>query len=611
MKLTILLVLLASSLCLDPKYNPYLSNLDWAKEPKVDEWQSKGVQGFESCNFVGATSFLLENDTGNPYKYTVWSGKVTPVGANQTGNIKSFRVPKGYKVNYAGQLQKKQFKGLTPSQQNEIADLCDNCDTKKKELFTDETCAVDRAYWYMNLNISINEYVKITRRIPNFLTASINTQNYRLQKVKLTAALAKCQSDKQTLITNTSNLKSQKSRLEKQISDLQAAIESNTKKITDYTAIVKGTLDASQWIEAAKKYINQNKALQAEIDALLARIDKMNCQITQWNAEIVAINKSITDLKAKIKAQEDDLAARKTALDKQTEDLKILETTLQSESGKLQTMDNTNKNTQATIDGITKQIADLQASLKVNTDILTRGKAAQKAQAEIVGKIMDKAAVMIDNFNRDSSARLLVKTDKEANSAKLIVLNNSVNDAQKEVANYNNGIKEANDLINQKKVQIDKNTTSGKVETKDFYSAQIKTLENDNSQKLLQSDALNKDLAKTRTDISTNDQAQSVAEKCVNDNTLTLSTVSYQYATYNNQVINQANEMILLISNPSAYLMKVVASFDDITPVNTWLVTAKTNLFEYIESLPWNTEPVIDLMRRRKRKMRRMRRRMF
>jgi len=600
---------------LNPKYNAYLTNLNAATEPKKDEWVSKGVEGFQDCGFAGPSSFWLENDKANPYKFSVWAGKVTSSGVGQTGNIKSIKVPKGFKVSYVGQLQKALFTGLTEAQTKEIANLCNGgprCDYDgKPDIYNDDACIISKAYWIMNLNIFVSEYVQITRLIPNFLGTCITTQNLRLQKANFQTLLNNCLSTKNQLITNTSNLMNSKSNLEKAISDLQTQININNDKIANYNKIISGALDASQWIESAKKYADQNAQLQKQIDAWSQRLDQVNCQINLWTNALGDLNKQITNLKGVIAGQDADILKRTDALQGQLKVIQDTENSYKDSSAKYTAQVETNKAKETLINNIKKQIEDLTTQMNAITAEWNTGKSLAKNQENAIVTLLNKLNDLNAQYNKDSAARITVKDARANNQVTLDSLNIQANVAQTEITNYNGDIKSTTEKINANKAQIEKNTTSGKVETKTFYQGEVTKLTTANTNLQMQIDVSKNDLAKTTSSITTNNAAITDADKCIQTNTNGLKDVSPKYDASYASVQKQADAMTALIASPDGYLKKVRYSFDDVTKIDTWLLSAKTNLFEYIDLLEGNQEPVADLKLRRKRKMRRMRRRMF
>jgi len=611
MKFTIILVLIATTVCLDPKYNAFVTNIDVSKEPIREQWESKGVEGFAECNFAGASSFWRESD--KPYSFNVWAGKVSSTNGALTGNIKSFRVPKGYKVAYMGQFQRARY--TDPKQLAEVAGLCSGaagCNGKNKpEIYADESCAVDQAYWYMNLNVYVNEYVKITRLIPDFLATVITTQSFRLQKAIFETQLKTCLDQKNSLTTTNTQLMNTKSSLEKNVSDLQTQLDINKKKIDDYTKIIQGSLDASQWIEAAKKYIEQNKKLQDEIDLLNARIEKVNCQIRLWTDAYNALVKQISDLKTLIAGQDAEITRMANDLQAQTQVIAAKEGDYNKIYPTYAKQVQDNKKLKAVIEEIKQQIKTLNDQLNTLMAQLATGESNEKTQAAQVNDILVKMNELTAKFNALSAQRIALKDQRAKNQVSLDALNTQSNAAQTEVSNYNSDIKTTTEKINANKSKIEQNTTSGRVETKTFYQGQVTTLSTTNTNLQVQIDAIRNDIAKAAASITKNIAALNDANGCIDTNTRGLNDVKPKYDSSYATVQKQADAMTSLIPQPDASLKKVRYSFDDRMEIKSFTTTAKTNLFEYIESLPWNPEPMFVLMRRRMKKLRRMRRRMF
>jgi len=263
------------------------------------------------------------------------------------------------------------------------------------------------------------------------------------------------------------------------------------------------------------------------------------------------------------------------------------------------------------INNIKKQIEDLTTQMNAITAEWNTGKSLAKNQENAIVTLLNKLNDLNAQYNKDSAARITVKDARANNQVTLDSLNIQANVAQTEITNYNGDIKSTTEKINANKAQIEKNTTSGKVETKTFYQGEVTKLTTANTNLQMQIDVSKNDLAKTTSSITTNNAAITDADKCIQTNTNGLKDVSPKYDASYASVQKQADAMTALIASPDGYLKKVRYSFDDVTKIDTWLLSAKTNLFEYIDLLEGNQEPVADLKLRRKRKMRRMRRRMF
>jgi chromosome segregation ATPase len=614
MKFAIILFLIYSAACLDPKYNKYLENIDFTKEPIKSEWMSEGVEGYEFCGYNGGVSIWPESVSDkDPYRFVVWDGKISSPNTIKSSNIKSFKIPKGYKIIFSGMFSMEKMGPFTEEQKSLIQTLglVDKTKGLRVETIADLICSFDQSYWYANLLVYANHYAKVTRLIPDFLGFSIATQNLSIEKGTHKKKIKECTEQRENDSRSVFDVNNSLGILQQSISEIRTKKIIIDEKVEIYSRLVNDQSYANRWIQNEKNKNNaRNAELQIEIDNYLVKINNIFCHKDLWKEKINQDNNIINKSKDNIRSLKEDIDRRTIDLSKQQVKLNNYGQIYTSLVNSLYKTNEKNKNIRSEMLSIDEQIKNLQSLLSAKTTELYQSQLLEKELQKKVytakKTIDDMNKIFMENQkSKDYLNTIIAKEELKINRASenTIIIQQNIEISTRKM-------QEVEDKINEIKIKIEENNEEIKIHSVENYMRQLKILEDEQVKYLHQLTKLSSEFTQLQTRQSALNNNVSKAENCISSSKVALTESSSKYEESYKLVKGKYNEMISIIDNPKTYLDKVITSFDEETHINIWLKTAKTNLFEYIEILPGDVELVMDLVRKRRR-MRRMKRRFF
>jgi predicted nucleic acid-binding Zn-ribbon protein len=582
-----------------------LGNINLSNEPIKLEWDQGCVTGFDGCDFSGSSKNICATGT---FTYTLLPGTVLPDGpAVEYPYVRSFKIPKGFKLYYKGGFNKKIM--LKYTSENNLKDLPAVSSLKESTVTgpQNEYCATNRnPYWRYSVSISTTSYIQILILIPNFLKSLIRAKGSRFQMDTFSTQYDTCTTTYNKSQVEVTSLKTQITTLQTTKAQTESTITVLTTRKKYYEGLVSGTIKAEDWAEQAKKYIGQIKdlrdkiaQLETEIAALLVQLNNLNKSINDLNSQKNTITVTVTSLNNQksntITTLNADLATLKQIEVLQTNKI----STYTAQYSLLQNMEKSRKNYEEQMRMLQEKLKELDGQIEKSTcdlatledeiDATMKRQKAQKVKVDNGNKIINDFTIQIEQSNQ-----------------KFIQLSNDINNTNLKVYDINNQINIKRQQIHQYEGQISSWTVQAQQISVAYYQSQLTEV---NTKITIET----KTLTETTTTITTITSKVTtlldiinVSQKC---QTEAKSSVQTSLTTFNNDlkaVNDQMNAILGIYNDSSSNLTTVIGNINLNQSLNDYVSAAKRILHEYLDALP--SDPSMGDFAIRRRRLRRRRR---
>lgn len=577
-------------------------------------WTQEGVKGYEECSYRGTAEQIWKENAPNWYRFTVFGGEVKEVGKTSVSMpVKSFRVPKGFKLEYKGMFLKNKYETpLTTVQKERIADIPEMSFAKHVTSFTDEVCAINMDFWYMNLQVTAMEYVKIARRIPTYLSLCIENQKLYIQKSELEVKIRTKETENQQNTKTLLELEKLLIDYNKVLEEMRNLLQSLTAQVSIITKILTKEITIEHWIKEVKSYSEEITALEVQIKQNQEKIKLIRIKINNFESEIQTVTQENTELTKKISNTKADIETIETKTTKTTTEITTIETTISKLNDDASKYSGENTNLKAKLESIKEQITKLQKEAseieiaiktnKENYDKVVKELTVVTEKKETIIKTKEETTVTIttkrnsiDSWERKYRENVETIEDRRK----------QINSLEKEIADLEVEIKRLDSQIKEKTSYATKQSTEYYRKEKIRIETEISeikiTIETKTNEVIQKTETRNK--LKLQIDGSTT-PGQGPA-----DDRKSLDIVSQDITKQFAKIKAEFTAITNIFSEQSEQLRSVMTSFSS-EKVEYWAVKAKTSIKKYLYLVPSNSEPIFDMMRRRRR-FRRMRRRFY
>ena len=579
----------------------------------TNKWAVEGVTGYDSCSFQGETALWKENK-GEWYRFTVFQGFVKEVGksSDKSVPVKSFKVPKGFKLEYKGMLLRNKFEvPLNSEQKAELSGFRDGSFAKTVETYTDETCAINMNYWYMNMKVTALEYVKIAIRIPSFLRIAIECQKLQIKKFEIQKKIEQSVFNCKSNLENLRTMESEYIKYKKTVEEYKIKIQEYIVKIENFRKIISGQITIDQFSEESKLLIQKNKELENEIRNLEIKITEINNQIKEITSNRSKYQMEINNYEFEIKSQQSSSFSIKTEITKisveingyESQILKINSEASQkrqkisNSKSSLQIKNEELKRIQEEIRKMEKEIIEEENSYKILINSLTE---VDKKKTTLTLKITQIETSRTKNESRITELR-----------KKITQINKIIRTEQTKESRLREEEMRLSRLILEYKSQIDTNISLGRRQTIDFYKKEELTFSKQIEEYKLKLVEIEKIISTQEIKINKIKVTVQNNHNCEGSSSKEITEIETQYRNQIRLLDNEYVEIINIFSEQSEYLNSIKNSFNAQTSIENWIVSTKQTITKYLQLVPSNTAPLMEMARRRRRRFRRMKRRMF
>ena len=526
--------------------------------------------------------------------------------------VKSFKVPKGFKLEYKGMFIKSNYDfPLSQHENDRIKDIPDNSFVKHVNTWTDETCAINMDFWYMNMQITAAEYIQVARRIPVYLSLCIENQKLNIRRTELKLILKTyskhSEINKQKLFEIEKTLVEYKMLLEEKRVKL-IGILSQLKTIT---SILSHQISIDKWIDQIKSYKeeimilnNQIKKAELKLNEIGEKIKIFEKKIEEKNTENILFNSKISTAQIQITETETTVIT----VTKQITELEIKKLQKNIEAADIDAENiniiNRIKNYNEEIIKYQKLIAEAEVAKQKNTANYNR---ITTEMEEITTKITTITATQTDKktkittFNQDISEYDL----------QITINKKSIEDWRQQITNLSKELSKLDIDIQSWRINIQIKTSYADKMTTEYYQQEKTKLEEEIRKLELEMNQTQTlvTLATTKKEqlnftINT-DQIEEKITNIKNEYNDVKTKIQFQL----NKIEAEFNNIKNIFSEQMSYLIDV-QTFNT-QRIETWAIEAKNKIKKYLDVLPGNPAPIFDMARRRRRRFRRYRRKFY
>jgi predicted nucleic acid-binding Zn-ribbon protein len=587
--------------------------LDVNKDNDGKAWSAEGVTGFAECSFrdTSPQGFIWKDNAPNWYKFTVFAGNVREVGKTTTGvQVKSFKVPKGFKLEYKGMFLKSKYDfPLSVHELDRIRGIPDNSFAKHVNTWTDETCAINMDFWYMNMQVTVHEYVKIARRIPIFLSLCIDNQKLSIRKSELELIIRKLESETEENKKKLFQMEKTLIEYEKVLQEKKTILinlETNMKIIMN---IISNTITVDQWIQEVKSYKEEIAYLNNQIVITQTKITTIRTIITNLENQIQEKIRENSKLELQIATSKTQKTEIETTRTTTTTEITTIETNiskLNDEASKYKT-ENTNLNNK--IKNIKDEIIKLQKQQKEAEDaIRSNDQNYNRLLNEITTYTVKKEKII--KSKEDITIKITTITNN-IDQYNLQIQNNlkTIGENRKTITLKETEILQLEIIISKFKSDINSKTSYANKMTIEFYQSEKKRLEIEITKVMseisqYQSQVTSTTQMKVQIGLSITESEKKVGIKEREE----FRKIIESSKTQIQKIMAEYQNIKSIFSEQSQFLSDVI-SFNT-EKVEVWTVSAKTKITKYLQLVPGNPTPIFDMARRRRR-LRRYRRRFY
>ena len=574
-------------------------------------WAPEGVIGYELCSQQGEKAVWKENKPNEWYRFTVFESDVKQIGSSKVNvPVKSFQVPKGFKLEYKGMLLRDKYETpLSKQQLDLIAAFPDKSFGKHVTTFTDETCAINMFYWYMNMQVTALEYIRIARRIPNYLSLSIECQKLYIQKGIL----------KKKIDESTYNCKSSMEELKKIETDLieynRILTEIKSKystlqtELTIVTKIVTSEITVEQWVEQAKDFKEQNQKLEIKIAENEEKIKKIRVLIAQLQTEVTDLEKENSTVNIKINEAQTEISTTTVKITQSSMEITTYEEQISKLNLNASNIKSNNDNSKAKIEIKKTEVKKLQDEIaEMEKNINSTGQEYTKIINEIETITNKKETVIKTKTALQTSITKTTKTITE-NEKKVKENTQIIAQKQEKIFSLNRDINEITKSILKIREIINANISNARKETIEYYRKKKVTIEES-------IEVIKISITTKESEISIKEKRRNEIHNTIQQKNSCQETFSNELNSVTSQIDNQMKrikqeytEITNIFSEQSEYLARVMTTFSSDLDLEMWALSTKDTLSKYLHLVPGNPQPIFDMVRRRRRRFRRIRRR--
>jgi len=578
-------------------------------------WVVEGITGFPDCHYDAFPSQgFIWKENADPnywYKFLVFKGRVGEVDKSTTGApVKSFKVPKGFKLEYKGLFVKNKYslETMSKEEKGQIEAISDGSFARKVETWTDEKCSITNDYWYMNMRVTAHEYVKITRRIPIFLSLCIENQKLNIKRKELKALIDKYETDTNNDKKKLQDIENTLLQYEKLLQEKKAIRQKYQAQLEIVWKIVKNKITVDQWISEVKGYQQIIDSLQIEISNIQNNIASIKQFISNLKKKNDDNNKENIELEkeiARVGYSRTEVETTKTTTE---EEIKKIEITILESNNKAAGIKTEKYNLNSKIQNYKEEIARLQELQK-------------QAEDELKSKTNNYNELIKEITRYQENVEITRKTLEEIKT-KITQITTNSDQLRQKVINNNKNTSENNDTIMSKEKEIlkleanisklrsDINSKSSYAEkmTREFY-------EKEENELTLKITAINKEIDETTSSKTSDSQITirlkdtiKISEASASSERTSLNMIEQSYNNQYAKVMAEFNNIKSIFSEQTQTLSEVINFTEE--RVEVWTVSAKTKITKYLQLVPGNPTPIFDMARRRRR-LRRYRRRFY
>jgi chromosome segregation ATPase len=575
--------------------------------PEIDlngkTWTSGGIIGYEQCLFRGKSVIWKENQANDWYNFTILEGRAKQINvAGKRAPVKSFEVPKGFKLEYKGMLITDKYeKPLTEQQKENISNFQEKSFSKNVISYTDETCTYSIPYWYMSMRVTALEYVKISRRIPYFLKVGMGCQKLHIEKEKIRlnneAIKYSCQSKIEELNTlekstneyqnNLEELKSKKVNIQRELDYISQISIGNISdneikiKLKEYEEEKKIRVDSElrKMKEEVTKIIKLNSELEPSLNKLKGEnskilvklhmnknvIFKANSKISQLSNELITKEKKISEILIIVNEKHTELKNKKNEFKIKKEELRKLQISINDLEKQIQKDDDEYSNLITSMNPI-KDGIDYLSQIKKNYENI---------------------------YSKNEMLNIQLEKRISANDLEIKKKNELIQGFKLKLGYFTNEIQKLKDIqkLNTNFSEYDYNLYE---EKKKNYQKEILDI----TTKVTSLDEKLKELMNKKILILTNIKTN---ENCMLKNSSELIRLENKIQQQMKILNEEYNAIISIFKGQSEYLSSIMRSFQNKTSLETWTLNAKKIISQYLELVPANLEPIFEMERRRRR----------
>jgi len=577
-------------------------------------WAPEGVTGFAECSFKDTSNLegvVWKENAPNWYRFTVMEGKVREVGKSMDGaQVKSFKVPKGFKVEYKGMFLRNKYDfHLTQQQTDKIKDIKDYSFAKSVSTWTDESCAINFDFWYMNMQVSSQEYIKIARSVPFFLKESIEAQKLSIKKSEVTQELETYDNNRKKEIKLKEEIEIKVTEITKRLNDMRITLASYTKTYTELKIKVEGQINSKEWIDGFSGTKEEIERLEQEIRVLEKKIEDILINIKKYEAILEQLKKEKYQYDIEIKNRKEQI----TRLETETQEIIRQSTTSTEEINKLtesinkkvsenENLKNTNQNNLDEIKRLQKEIQDNERKIinnKSEIDTLT---------VKLTTKTDEKDKIIIRKTKKTTEITTI--TEEITKFTKQISVNDqSIEDYTKKIQSSNIDIVHAKDDIARKREEIKSKRSLAERKTRESFENEMNLL-------LVKIEKLKGEILILENEERTERSKQTkitveittIESSEIRLKRSELSQLTTEFESRKQKALQEFNKIRDILFEQSELLMEVM-KFSSLK-IESWTFNSKQTVFKYLQLIPGNPTPLFSMDRRRRR-LRRYRRRFY
>jgi myosin heavy subunit len=608
-KITILLLL--ASLTMQNDWEKYLTNINIEKEPIQEEWVTPCVTGYKECSYKGESATWCDGK----FNFLIVNNEIKPADGIASGNIRSYRIPKGWEVEFKGIFAKKFFSHI--SDQAVVSQISKIQEGSLREVHknqSDQICPTAHPFWRLNVDITSSKYVQITKFMPEFLSALIKSQTSRYQQGNYGRKLNSCKDESTSLLEEIRTIESAILTLERQKEDLSFQIQQLKTKIEQYTQILNGIIKPSEWLkenEHNKEELNRLKLEQKNAEAKLAdinaKINSLNIKISEQNKIKIELETSKTSLNKELQDVTVSLNAENLVLRQQ-------ETEQSVRISRYTEIANANKNLEREKESINENIRVLKESIAAKEREIERNNCSLVKMEDDIGKNYDKENLQKGRINTLIAQKEKIEGTIKETINRITTIVTQIDIDNQQIIVLNREVSDVTTIIGGSRVSIEKFNNNAIELSKQNIRNEIAKFNTELLEKQTQLTGIDSQLSLKKTELTKKKTQYDERQICTQENLRQKTVHSTQFKVSKDEVENVFMKIKNIYGESMTSLRAAIDLINDSTPVTQWIAEAKRNMHIYLDTLP--AYPAIyvdvsDFSKRRKRRMRRMRRRLI